>query len=1192
MPASVFHVLTATTPDDPSFEIRPQAHWNAAHAVTLNLSGTDISQAFSNAGNVSFALETNGRITASANVTAAPSPVNVTAGTTSGNLQTIAFSNSNGVSFGLNGSTVTASHNGITSQSVQTQNLVSVLGSTGNISFANSNGITFGGNASTITASHNGLTTAAQSDHSHGNPTLNLTNLSGTTASNSAGLTLSLSAAAQSVQTQNLVSVQGSTGNISFSNSNGITFGFNASTITASHNGLTTAAQSNHSHGNPTLALTNLSGTTASNSAGLTLSLSAAAGGGGADGYNILAAGTQTAGTATTVNFANSNGVTFGMSGSSQITASHNGITSQTAQTVGIYGTSNTTGQSSSSTYDARSLTIRGYGVLSVGNSNGSILLSTPDPVDFTQLSVGASNVGNTAGNTGVVTGRLVLAGGNNVTLSGSTNAGSMTLTVSAANQTNQTLGLYHSNNTTGQSSSSTVDARSITFVGQGNVSVGMSAGSVLISGGTAAAAPVQISAGTTSGNLSNIVFSNSNNVSFGLNGSTITASHNGLTTAALSNHSHGDPQLNLTNLSGTTASNSAGLTLSLSAAAQSVQTQNLVSVQGSTGNISFSNSNGITFGFNASTITASHNGLTSQSNQAVSAANGSYAFQTLSFSNANGVSFGTSAGSAITASHNGLTTAALSDHSHGNPTLNLTNLSGTTASNSAGFTLSLSAAAPSGGGVAVSANGSSQNAGTVVWSNSNNVSFGMNGSTITATVTVPAQSNQTGGIYAVGNTTGQSSSSTYDLRTLSVDGAGLVSAGWSNGTLRISGTQSNQAFSASGGSSAFQTLGFENANGFTFSNVGGSVRGSYTVPSVTQFFSATNTTFNGANVSGSMTLNTNGLQLSLSAAAGGGGVTPVASASNGSFSFTTIAFSNANNVTFGTSAGSIITASVAAPGAAAENNAIALLGVNTSGNTTATGSTIGWSGVNVTLSGTNNSQVVISAPATSSLVGVSGVSVSTNGSTISVYDNGTFSGYFEPYLDRELLAAQIGNAQLFVQPMRLKNHVQFNEIIQPINFSNASNSSNSATLSLLVGFYTRNASTLSLVTSASSSYAVTASGTVGSYSIFGGPRHYPIPFTSTLTKGDYFIGLLSRTTTGGGAGMTWSNFVATNINSAYSGRFSSANNATNQFVMGQGSYATTTTAIPSSIALSQINGSAAANLRPVVYKLVSGDLN
>lgn len=90
------------------------------------------------------------------------------------------------------------------------------------------------------------LTTAALSNHSHGNPTLALTNLTGTTASNSAGLTLSLSA-----------------GDLT--------------------NFLTTAALSNHSHGNPTLALTNISGTTASNSAGLTLSLSAGAAGAGAN---------------------------------------------------------------------------------------------------------------------------------------------------------------------------------------------------------------------------------------------------------------------------------------------------------------------------------------------------------------------------------------------------------------------------------------------------------------------------------------------------------------------------------------------------------------------------------------------------------------------------------------------------------------------------------------------------------------------------------------------------------------------------------------------------------------------------------------------------------------------------------------------------------------------------------------------
>ncbi|MBI5400869.1 MAG: hypothetical protein HZB12_02035, partial [Candidatus Yonathbacteria bacterium] len=52
------------------------------------------------------------------------------------------------------------------------------------------------------------------------------------------------------------------------------------------------------------------------------------------------------------------------------------------------------------------------------------------------------------------------------------------------------------------------------------------------------------------------------------------------------------------------------------------------------------------------------------------------------------------------------------------------------------GNAITISAGA-GGGGVAISAAGSSQNAGTIVFSNANNVSFGMNGSTITATVTV-----------------------------------------------------------------------------------------------------------------------------------------------------------------------------------------------------------------------------------------------------------------------------------------------------------------------------------------------------------------------------------------------------------------------------------------------------------------------
>jgi hypothetical protein len=82
------------------------------------------------------------------------------------------------------------------------------------------------------------------------------------------------------------------------------------------------------------------------------------------------------------------------------------------------------------------------------------------------------------------------------------------------------------------------------------------------------------------------------------------------LTTAALSDHSHGNPQLNLTNLSGTTNSNSAGFTLSLSAAAPGggggINAISGGTTEATSGTVHFSNSNGVSFGMNGQTMTAS----------------------------------------------------------------------------------------------------------------------------------------------------------------------------------------------------------------------------------------------------------------------------------------------------------------------------------------------------------------------------------------------------------------------------------------------------------------------------------------------------------------------------------------------------------------------------------------------------------
>lgn len=185
--------------------------------------------------------------------------------------------------------------------------------------------------------------------------------------------------------------------------------------------------------------------------------------------------------------------------------------------------------------------------------------------------------------------------------------------------------------------------ATAVTLSNSNNLAFGLNASTITGS------AWVNLSAGTTSQNLSNFVLSNSNGVSFGLSGSTVTAS----VAAAGLNFS-----------AGTTSNTMTAIT--------------------------FSNSNGVSFGLNGSTLTASV--ATSLTNINVSAGTTSNNLSAFTFSNGNGVSFGLS-GSIITASA-GLTTGSV---------LN------------------------------ISAGTSSANLGTAVFSNSNNVSFGLNGSTVTA---------------------------------------------------------------------------------------------------------------------------------------------------------------------------------------------------------------------------------------------------------------------------------------------------------------------------------------------------------------------------------------------------------------------------------------------------------------------------
>lgn len=253
---------------------------------------------------------------------------------------------------------------------------------TGTVEFANSNGLTFGlSNNGKMTASHNGLTTARASNDGIG---LNTAATQVTWTVNSSGISLNAGAYLTTAMASNAGSNFAGLGETT-----GTTAGTDLK-MTVDSVGvnvsfpkwITTAAASDHSHGNPQLNLTNLSGTTASNSAGFTLSLSAAAPGAGGGAAISAGANSQNTGT---VNFANSNGVTFGLSNNGTMTASHNGLTTARASNDGV-------GLNTALTAGPLAWTVNSGGIsLNAGSAAGT-------STGFTGANISASITHDTAG--------------------------------------------------------------------------------------------------------------------------------------------------------------------------------------------------------------------------------------------------------------------------------------------------------------------------------------------------------------------------------------------------------------------------------------------------------------------------------------------------------------------------------------------------------------------------------------------------------------------------------------------------------------------------------------------------------------------------------------------------------------------------------------------------------------------------
>jgi len=357
----------------------------------------------------------------------------------------------------------------VNSQTVQTQNLhnVTLSGNTagvmaqissGTMTLAGGNNVTLSqaGNAVTISAGGGAETQTAISGISASNTlyTSGTVLFTGsnmiTVKSSAAGQTVILDAT-QSVQTQDVLSIGVSTGG----NTAGNTTVNTGSRFVVIGSGNLTASMA-----------------TAAGATSLNLSVAAQS---AQTGISAIS-NSNTTFTSGTIGLSELGAITIRSTTGNQFQFS---VNSQTAQT-GISALSN-----SNTTFTSGTVGLSELGAITIRSTTGNqFQFSVNSQTVQTQgiLNVALSNIGNTAGDTGINSGtRMVLAGGNNITLSASTAAGATTVTISAPNlgAGAMSAGVSNLGNTAG---STGVTGTQLVLVGTNMVSLSQSTGA---NGGT-----------------------------------------------------------------------------------------------------------------------------------------------------------------------------------------------------------------------------------------------------------------------------------------------------------------------------------------------------------------------------------------------------------------------------------------------------------------------------------------------------------------------------------------------------------------------------------------------------------------------------------------------------------------------------------------------------------------------------------
>lgn len=873
---------------------------------------------------------------------------------------------------------------------------------------------------------------------------------------------------------------------------------------------------------------------------------------------------------------AGGNNITLsGSTDAGSITITISGANIGGAQT-GISGIAN-----SETTYTSGSVTLSALGAITIRSTTGQHFQFSVAPQSQESNTIGMSNIGNTAGDTAIRSAaqlRIVLAGGNNITLSQSTNGSSATITISAFNQTSPVVGA----DIASVSSATNSGTATSQFAAEDHVHAGVGPLGVSNIGNTA---------GDTGTQYGRVVLAGGNNITL-----SVSSSNNGAQTITVSafnqtQESNTIGMSNIGNTAGDTAirsaaqlrivlaggnnitlsqsTNGSSATITISAFNQTSQSNtigmsNIGNTAGDTAIRSGPNLQIVFAGGNNITLSQSTNG--SSATITVSAFNQTQESNTIGMSNIGNTAGDTAIRSAaqlriVLAGGNNITLSQSTNGSSATITISAFNQTSPVVGNAI---QSVSSATDSGAatsrfaaedhkhagvgpfGVSNIGNTSGDTGtqyGRVVLAGGNNVTLSVSSSnngaqTITISAAAGGGANYSAGLSNIGNTAGDTGLASQRL----------VLAGGNNVTL---------SGSTDGGSMTITVSAFnqtQESNTIGMSNIGNTA-GDTAIRSAAQLRIVL---AGGNNITLSQSTNGSSATITISAFNQTVENNTIGMSNIGNTSGDTairsgaqlrIVFAGGNNITLSQStdgSSATITISGAAGGGAGYTAGLSNIG-NTSGDTgVVTGRLVFAGGNNITLSGSTDG-------------GSMTITVSNQPPALPWYEWPEGGGRHQ--------VQSLGNASLVVYPFYVHRPITAHSVFWAMNITGASNST--AGMTVPIGIYTQmtgaSSSRISLLASAQFTSSWTSNSVAnGDWLGIFGIRRWATAMDLTLTPGWYWAGIGYRSTNAG----TYSFMVhGSNIMSGIGG----ASNATRQFLPFMGAFNTTTLTAPNSIGSSAI---------------------